>query len=176
MGKMFWIAVVLETKFLHRYLIEAMSTLLEERDDLVLIIIGGGPLMNKYESLVNNLGLTDNIFLIGPKPHHEIPYWMGACDLFVLPSLNEGNPTVMFEALGCGRPFIGTKVGGIPDIITDEKLGMIVEPANTAALANAISKSLSINWDCGHIADYSKKYAWSNIVQETLKTYNTLLK
>ena len=160
----------------HRYLIEAMSTLLEERDDLILIIIGGGPLMNKYESLISNLGLTDNIFLIGSKPHHEIPYWMGACDLFVLPSLNEGNPTVMFEALGCGRPFIGTEVGGIPDIITDEKLGMVVEPANAAALANAISKSLSINWDCEHIAGYSKKYTWSNIVQETLKTYNTLLK
>lgn len=159
----------------HKYLIEAMSILSQECNDVVLIIIGGGPLLHQLESQIKELGLKDNVILKGPKAHCEIPYWIGACDLFVLSSLNEGNPTVMFEALGCGRPFVGTKVGGIPDVIINERLGIVVEPSDSFALAKAISRSLNIKWDYGYIADYSKKYTWSNIVQKTMSIYDTLL-
>ena len=61
-----------------------------------------------------------SIKLVGRKPRDELPLWMNACDIFVLASLNEGNPTVMFEALGCGIPFVSTNVGGVCEIITSK--------------------------------------------------------
>ena len=64
--------------------------------------------------------MIDHVEFVGGKPHAEIPIWMNACDVFVLSSLSEGNPTVMFECVGCGKPFIGTKVGGIPEIIISD--------------------------------------------------------
>ena len=72
---------------------------------------------------------------------------MNACDLFVLPSLNEGNPTVMFEALGCGKPFVGTKVGGVPEVIASDDYGLLVEPADPEDLAEKILVALDREWD-----------------------------
>ena len=64
--------------------------------------------------------------------------WIKSCDLFALPSLNEGNPTVIFEAPGCGKPFIGTKVGRIPEVITSGERGLLVDPANPDDLAKKL--------------------------------------
>lgn len=72
---------------------------------------------------------------------------MNACDVFILPSLSEGNPTVMFECLGCGKPFVGTKVGGIPEIINSEDYSLLCEPANPKELAEKILIALDKGWD-----------------------------
>ena len=72
---------------------------------------------------------------------------MNASDLFVLPSLNEGNPTVMFEALGCGKPFVGSKVGGVPEVITSEEYGLLVEPGNSTDLAEKILQAFEEEWN-----------------------------
>jgi len=101
-----------------KYLIEAVKKNLEYRKDVLCIIGGSGPLKDKLERQVNDLNLQDHVKLIGFVPDELLSIWMNACDLFVLPSLSEGNPTVMFECLGCGKPFVGTKVGGEPEIIT----------------------------------------------------------
>ena len=69
-----------------------------------------GPVRQDTLPTDKTIGSKESITLIGGRPHHEIPLWIGACDAFVLPSLMEGNPTVMFECLGAGRPFIGTRV------------------------------------------------------------------
>lgn len=83
---------------------------------------------------------------------------MNACDLFVLPSLSEGNPTVMFECLGCGKPFIGTKVGGIPEIIVSDDYGLLCEPANSEDLAEKILIALDKEWDEEKIRNYAKQF------------------
>jgi len=102
----------------HKYLIEAMQKVIKHRKDVLCIIVGSGKLKGKLERQIRKAALEDHVKLVGGRPHDEIPIWMNACDLFVLPSLSEGNPTVMFECLGCGKPFVGTKVGGEPEIIT----------------------------------------------------------
>jgi glycosyltransferase involved in cell wall biosynthesis len=159
----------------HRYLIEAISHIVKERKDVICCILGGGRLEAQLKKCIFSAKLQDHIRLIGSKPHHEIPLWMNACDVFVLPSLNEGNPTVMFECLGCGKPFIGTKVGGIPEIIISNDYGLLVEPGNTKDLIEKIEISLNKKWDEKKIASYAEKYRWKEIAKQIQQIYCHLL-
>lgn len=155
-----------------KYLIYAMKNILFTRQDIILYIIGQGSLERQLRSLIDANGLQNNVTLAGGnKPLDEIPLWMNACDIFVLSSLSEGNPTVMFEALGCGKPFVGTNVGGIPEIIINEKLGILVEPKDIECLANAILRSLDTKWDSRYICDYAKQFTWDVIVKRLLDAY-----
>ncbi len=159
----------------HRYLIEAIKVVANNRDDILLVIVGDGILKKDLEKLIEKQKLNDHIQLVGAKPHQEIPLWMNACDIFVLPSLSEGTPTVMFEALGCGKPFIGTKVGGIPEIITSEKYGLIVEPASSEDLAEKILSALNMDWNAAEILQYAKQFTWGSIAKQIVNVYNETL-
>jgi len=159
-----------------KYLIEAVKKNLEYRKDVLCIIGGSGPLKDKLERQVNDLNLQDHVKLIGFVPDELLSIWMNACDLFVLPSLSEGNPTVMFECLGCGKPFVGTKVGGEPEIITSEDYGLLCEPADPDELAKKILVALSTDWDGGKILEYAKQFTWERISEEILEVYERVLK
>jgi glycosyltransferase involved in cell wall biosynthesis len=158
----------------HEILLNALAILKKERDDIHLALIGIGTQNDVLNRLSYELGLDDRISFIGSKPHNEIPLWMNACDIFVLPSLNEGNPTVMFECLGCGKPFVGTKVGGVPEIITSERYGILSEPADPIDLAEKISIALDKGWDYREIYEYGKQYSWSNISKKIYNAYESL--
>jgi glycosyltransferase involved in cell wall biosynthesis len=160
----------------HEILIRAMYEVVKKRDDVICYIVGDGELKSSLEKLIAELNLKDCVTIAGAKPHHEIPVWINACDAFVLPSLNEGNPTVMFECLGCGKPFIGTRVGGIPETICSEKYGLLSEPGNVQELAGNILESLNHTWDTEEILDYSKQFTWETISKEILDVYSQVLK
>jgi teichuronic acid biosynthesis glycosyltransferase TuaC len=70
---------------------------------------------------------SEKVLLIGSKKHEEIPIWMIASDIFILPNLQEGFPTVIPEAMACGKPVVATKVDGVPEAIYSE-LGTLVPP------------------------------------------------
>jgi len=158
----------------HKYLIKAMAKVVESRDDVMCIIIGSGHLKNNLKKQIKILELGDYVKLCGRKAHNEMPIWMNAADLFVLPSLNEGNPTVMFEALGCGKPFIGTKVGGIPEIINNKKPGYLVEAKDVDQLSTNILRALETEWNSKYIYNYARKFTWKSIVKEIMKVYESL--
>lgn len=159
----------------HNFLIEALKYVSEERDDIYCCIIGHGPLFGVLNNKIVKLKLKSKCSLRGSKPHNEIPKWMNACDLFVLPSLNEGNPTVMFETMACGKPFIGTNVGGIPEIIDTDDYGLLCEPGNPRELANNILIALDKDWDINKILEKSKNYTWNRLAKETQKIYQDLI-
>lgn len=155
----------------HKYLIGAMNEVVKHRKDVLCIMVGSGKSKNELEKQIKKLKLEDHVKLVGGRPHDEIPIWMNAADLFVLPSLNEGNPTVMFECLGCGKPFIGTKVGGEPEVITSEDYGYLTEPANPDELAEKILIALNKEWDCDKIREYAEQFTWENIIEEIVAIY-----
>jgi len=158
------------------HLIRAMKIVSETRKDVIVYIVGKGSLKNHLQSLIDEFDLQETIILAGgDKPSEEIALWMNSCDLFVLPSISEGNQTVMFEALGCGKPFIGTNVGGIPDIIADEKLGILVEPKDSLALAKSITNALARDWNNDYIREYSRQFKWDRIAETIAGLYREVL-
>jgi glycosyltransferase involved in cell wall biosynthesis len=159
----------------HVYLIDAIQKITQVRKDILCVIVGSGKLHKKLEHKIYSLGLEDHIMLAGRIPHNEIPLWMNACDLFVLSSLNEGNPTVLVEALGCGKPFVGTRVGGVPEVICSEKYGLLVEPADVDDLTEKILLALNQEWDQEVILEYAEQYTWENIAKETMRVYIRVL-
>lgn len=158
--------------------IHAISRLRVKNPELHCYIAGyGGKLgIKKYTRLAHSLSLDDCVHILGKIPSEDIALWFGACDIFVLASRAEGNPTVMFEALGCGRPYVGTNVGGVCDIITDEKYGILCEPRDIDALVECIQKGLDKKWDEKAILEYGLTYTWENVMErEVLPIYRLVL-
>lgn len=157
------------------YMIDALKEVVNVRNDFHYYIVGSGKLKNSLKKQIQVTGLSDYITLIGGKPHGDIPLWMNACDIYMLPSINEGNPTVMFEALGCGRPFIGTKVGGVPEIISSNDYGILVEPANSFDLADKILQALDRKWNNDQIIAYAERFNWDTIAKEIVRVYSNVM-
>lgn len=157
----------------HRYLIESMKNIIRSRNDVILYIIGSGLLKKEINLLINKYELSDSVFLLeGDKSPREIAIWFNACDIFILPSLNEANPTVMFECLACGKPFVGTKVGGIPDIITSEEYGLLCNPSDSNDLMQKILISLNKKWNHKKINAYAQQFTWKNNAEKLAKIYD----
>ncbi|MEM8491748.1 MAG: glycosyltransferase [Pseudomonadota bacterium] len=98
-------------------LIAASAELLnQERLEHTLHIVGDGPLRGNLQQMAENLGLGDRTVFHGALPHERLCDWFAATDLVVLPSLNEGVPNVLLEAMACSRPYVASRVGGIPEI------------------------------------------------------------
>ncbi|MBW1971452.1 MAG: glycosyltransferase [Deltaproteobacteria bacterium] len=119
-------------------LVKAACILKEYKDKLYFIIIGEGEEKSKLIKIANDLEVLDFFFFAGQKAHEEIPLWMNASDLFVLPSLSEGLPNVVLEALSTGLPVIASNVGGINEVITEEVNGLLFKPGDPEDLAKAI--------------------------------------
>lgn len=163
---------VLEDVKGHRFLIDAMKAVHGKDRGVTCLIVGGGPLMPALQAQIDSLGLVDVVRLVGAKPHGEMPLWLGASDLVVHPSLSEGNPVVMFEAMGCGRPFIGTRVGGVPEVVTSEDIGLLCAPGDSAGLAGSILQGLSKEWDAGKISSHASRYSWERVSEKILDVLN----
>ena len=123
------------------YLIRAIALLNSKFEirNSKFIIVGDGPQRPLLEKLIKENKLENTIKLVGQK---KDPWGyfkeQGGIDIFVIPSVKEGMPYVLLEAMSRGLPIIATKVGGIPEIIEDEKSGLLVPPANPEALAKEI--------------------------------------
>jgi glycosyltransferase involved in cell wall biosynthesis len=96
------------------------------------------PYLVKILRLIEDYGLKQNVSLTGALPFDDLRKLYVACDVFVLPSLTEAAPTASLEAMACGKPVIGTKVGGIPMQIKDGQSGFLVDPEDEKRLAERI--------------------------------------
>jgi glycosyltransferase involved in cell wall biosynthesis len=123
-------------------LIEACGKLAHEGIEFGCCLVGQGPLRTKLERLIRDQGLGARVTLCGPVHHEQLPDWFRAASVLALPSLSEGVPNVLLEALACGTPFVASKVGGVPEIA---HLGpcRLVPAGNAGLLAQALRPFLS---------------------------------
>lgn len=131
----------------HRYkgldvLLAALKRLVKTYPNLVLLIVGDGEMKEFYVSLTQRLGLASNVIFVGDVPDHLLPQYYAASDALVLPSkdMSEGFGLTLLEANASGKPVVASNVGGIPSVVKNGYNGLLVQPNNPKALANAIVK------------------------------------
>jgi glycosyltransferase involved in cell wall biosynthesis len=121
-----------------QYLIRAMQVVLQKHSQVKLVIAGRGAEEQNLKSLAQELGITEQVMFIGHLDQSMLAAYMKNCVALVLPSLTEGLPRVVIEAQLLGKPVIASRVGGVPEIITDGETGFLVEPQAWQALARAM--------------------------------------
>jgi len=118
------------------YLLKAMPDILKTKPDVSLVIAGDGPLKNDLRFLAENLGISNNVFFLGLRT--DTAELLKLFDIYVMPSIWEGLPMILLEAMAAECPIISTDVGGIPTAIENSQNGLLVKPADQEELKNAI--------------------------------------
>ncbi|MFH1460567.1 MAG: glycosyltransferase family 4 protein [Candidatus Omnitrophota bacterium] len=154
------------------YLFQAIQKIKEI--NVELLIAGDGPLKEKLLVLARQLKISDKIKFLGTIVHEEIYKFYNAADIFCLPSLWEGCPCTIIEAMACGTPVVATKVGGIPDMINKET-GVLVEPKNPVALAVALTEALNKKWNHEQISAIGQSNSWDNVADKVIEVYKKIL-
>lgn len=119
------------------YLVEAMSYL----KGVKLIVIGDGPERKTLETLINQFALEKQIILVGNRT--DVPKLLPAFDVFVQPSLHEGMPNTVLEAMAAKLPIVATAVGGTPELVIPTQTGLLVPPKNAYQLAMSIKQIMA---------------------------------
>lgn len=155
-------------------LLRAAALLAGRRKTLSIHLIGDGPLRSVLKVLADSLELADTVHFEGAKSHAEVSMWISACDVFCLPSIREGCPNVINEALASGRPVVASRVGGIPDMV-NEQAGILVEPLQPSALAEAIEIALSRKWIPEIVSASMHGASWAAVAKRYVAAYQIAL-
>jgi phosphatidyl-myo-inositol dimannoside synthase len=121
-------------------IIEAISMLKKEKIIVYADFVGDGDEIYKFQSLANELKVTEQIRFCGYVSREEIVKYYHKADVFVLPSFNEGMSNSLLEAMACGLPVVVTDVGGSEELVENKKNGYLVSTGNSIELANAIKE------------------------------------
>ena len=126
-------------------LIEAVSLLGDAARNCRFVVIGDGEQGPALQRMIAQRGLEDRVTLLGPRL--DVPRILALADLFVLPSVSEGMPIAIMEAMALGLPVVATAVGGVPELVVDGETGLLVPPRDPAALADAIRRVIDDEGD-----------------------------
>lgn len=119
------------------YLVDAIAKLCEQSERVKLVLVGDGPERDNLEAQVRALGIDDAVIFAGFQAN--IAQWMSIFDAFILPSLTEGTPMALLEAMSMRLPVIASAVGGVPKIIKDGQNGILTEAQDVGTLARQLN-------------------------------------
>jgi glycosyltransferase involved in cell wall biosynthesis len=105
------------------------------------VIVGEGPDRARLEAEIQTLGIADRVHLAGER--RDVPELLAGANVFVLSSASEGMPVSVLESMAAGLPVVGSRVGGIPELVIDGETGLLVEPGNPDQLAAALARLLA---------------------------------
>ena len=159
-------------------LVEAVAQLQTKIPDLQLVIVGEADheadARPAIEAAARRLGVGEKIRLVGAQPHSVVADWYRAADLFCLATSREGSANVLLEALSCGLPCVTTPVGGNPDVISSEDVGILVT-ADVEPLAHAIAQGLGRHWDRERIASRVRNRTWASVARECYESLSRVV-
>jgi N-acetylglucosaminyldiphosphoundecaprenol N-acetyl-beta-D-mannosaminyltransferase len=140
-------------------LVDALALLVRRSLPVRLVVIGDGSQREAMAERARRAGVLDRIVFAGWVDHEELPGWLRASDVLVLPSAHEGLPTAVIEALACGIPVVATPVGDVLHLVHEGTNGIIVDEADPEALARALESALTTEWPAldvaASVSDYS---------------------
>lgn len=126
-----------------RFLLRAFVQAVKEHPSATLSIAGSGPEEASLRRLSDSLGMTGRITFLGRQRHDALPSLLHETDLFVFPSLSEGTPRAVLEAMAMELPVVAARTGGMADLVEDGRTGHLVPPADAGAFARAITMTLA---------------------------------
>ena len=162
------------------YLVEAARFVVAKRSEGIRFkIVGDGPYRRHFENLVARNGLCCYFDFLGKVPKVSDTLQEGG--IFVRPSLTEGMPLTVLEAMASQLPIIATRVAGTPELIIQNETGLLIDPGNVGQLADAIlylanspelAQRLGQNARAFLESQYKEKYSWAAIASKILSVYN----
>ena len=159
----------------HSYLLHAFSKIINLGYDAYGLLLGEGQLLQDLIQEATDLAINKRVFFPG-KVKNVYP-WLRHFDIFVLPSLWEGIPLALLEAMAMGLPVIASNVGGIPEVIQTPDFGRLVPPKDPDALADEMIKLLNDEHLRKKIGEIGKKHVIENFsINKTVDNLDKLYK
>lgn len=161
-----------------RYFVESVPAVLEMHPRTEFVLAGEGPLRDELERRVAQLGIGHAVTFLGKRT--DIPDILRTCDLYVRPSLTEGLPLTVLEAMACGVPVIATPVGGTAEVVQDGVTGLLIRPGEVDDLARATNDLLA-NPSRGRALAHQaralvqRSFNWDAVTRQTTAVYQELI-
>ena len=149
----------------HQLALAALPEVLSQHASLKLYIIGSGPIRERLQRLAVTNGIAANVHLVGRVPNEELKYWYSAADVTCLFSEREGWPNVLLESIACGTPVVATSVGGIPEVLASDDVGLMVEGKMECAAAG-LRRGLTHGWDREALRRFAERRTWDSVAAE----------
>ena len=159
-------------------LVRAIKKVAGQSKDVLLVFIGSGDYQEKIADMASSYGLEGFVRIEGTVDNvHE---YLNASDIFVFPSLSEGMPNSLLEAMACGLPVIASKIGGVVDVVEDGRSGILFEPGDISGLASAMIRLLNDNELRLRLGKEARKrivdsFSIDRIADEYIRLYERLL-
>jgi glycosyltransferase involved in cell wall biosynthesis len=162
----------------HRVFLSACQEVRRRHSPAKILLIGDGPARGELEALAQVLGLQGDVLFLGGR--RDVSQLLALMDLAVLPSLEEGFPNAVLEAMAAGKAVVATRVGGVPEAVVHGETGLLVPPGEPGALAEAISELLSHPQRAAEMGmsgkeRVTKQFGLDRMVRETQGVYEELL-
>lgn len=138
-----------------------------------LVVVGSGHLEAELKLLAEKLNIAGAVSFVGTVGHDSLPIWMNAADCLCLPSLSEGHPNVMMEALACGTPVVASAVGSVPDFIGPET-GLTIHPQDVEELSTKLLQCINTNYNRETIRNRIVEYSWKNCAQKYVEELRSI--
>lgn len=164
----------------YKYLIDAMPYVLSEYPNARLLLLGDGDQKTPLQRHVKKLGIDNSVLFLGSLSAEGLHSLYHEADVYVQPSLYEPLGIAILEAMSMRKAVVGTRVGGIPELITNDVEGLLVEPGNSLQLATAITNVFSDSSCRRRFGSNARKrvereFTWETIAKETLDLYANLV-
>jgi glycosyltransferase involved in cell wall biosynthesis len=156
----------------HGLLIDAFALAFPEAPNSNLILVGDGDLRHDLVRQAAALGLSERVHFLGAR--HDIPAILGACDVYTFASSYEGSPLSVMEAMAAGLPIVGTAVGGVPEMVPNDRAGILTPPGNASMMAAVLVRlynDMQLRLEMGA---YATRHAAQFDIQTMARSYELL--
>jgi glycogen(starch) synthase len=164
-----------------RFLVEAAKKVVRIQADTKFLIVGDGPLRNQLYDSLKTANLSGNFKFLGNLKDNVLPAIYNCADVFVLPSIQEGQGIVLLEAQASGKPVVAFNIGGVNEALQNKEAGLLVNQGDVDAFADALlklltDKALREKMGSNGRKFVSENYTWDICAQKMLKVYREALK
>jgi glycosyltransferase involved in cell wall biosynthesis len=160
------------------YLIRAIPEVIRNFPKVEFLILGNGKLENRLRKLVNTLSIHSHVKFVDMIPLTDMPIVYSSVDIFCLPSIHEGFPLSLIEAISMGLVVVASNTGGIPEVIRENENGFLFQPKNVNELTAKLVSALKLTDNeisqihKNNIQKAQSKYSWDIITEKLIKLYN----